>query len=350
MGDFVGHLRGLGKRRFTLDELRTAHLAAFPEVADAPAPRRLLLEALEAARAAGHIVLPHARYWERTGMPHLPKSATLCVEGLAATPAPRPVAWVPELVAFAGSERGRRRTTLAAINRFLLGHRNTALREVPVNERSLQIFGNEKRLESYLDADGTTLFDGRIPIGLIGCRPVTPPLAFEIPDRPAPGMPVLVLENLHPWESFRLWNARQGTYAAIACGYGNAVRKTHRQLEQVTELTGASGLLYLGDLDPTGLEIPTAVNRERRARGLAPLDPHCGLYRWLLRHGRRRRSDTGAKHRAPPDLADWLPGDIAAGLAELWAAGEMIPQESFGTEQLAGSDAGWALPGRAAPS
>ena len=350
MADFVAELRRLGKRRFTLDELRTAHLAAFPEAADDPAPRRLLLEALEAAGAAGHITLPRARYWERTGTPHLPKSAMLCVDGPAATPEPEPVAWVPELIDFAGSETGRRRTALKAVNRFLLRHRKVALREVPVNERSLQIFGHEKRLETYLDPDGTTLFDGRIPIGLIGCRPVTPPLAFEIPDRPAPGMPVLVLENLHSWESFRLWNAAHGSYAAIACGYGNAVRKTHRQLELVTELTGASGLLYLGDLDPPGLEIPTGVNRERRARGLAPLEPHCGLYRWLLRHGRRRRSDAGAKRRAPLDLSDWLPGDIAAGLADLWASGEMIPQESFGTEQLAGPDAGWALPGRAAPS
>ncbi|MCY4592948.1 MAG: hypothetical protein OXE86_20810 [Alphaproteobacteria bacterium] len=235
MGDFVGHLRGLGKRRFTLEELRTAHLAAFPEAADALAPRRLLLEALEDARAAGHIALPHTKYWERTGTPHLPKSATLYAEGLAAGPVPWPVAWVPEL-AFAYSERGRYRTALTAINRFLLRHRNTALREVPVNERSLQIFGNEKRLETDLDTDGSTLFGGRIPLGLIGCRPVTPPLAFEKPNRPAPGMPVLVLENLHPWESFRLWNATRGSYAAIACGYGNALRKTHRQLEQVAEL------------------------------------------------------------------------------------------------------------------
>ena len=258
------------------------------------------------------------------------------------------MAWVPEL-AFAGSEKGPRRTTLAAINRFLCKYRGIALHEVPVNERSLQIFGNEKRLETYLDPDGFTLFGGRIPVGLIGCRPVTPPLAFEVPDTPAPGAPVLVLENLHPWESFRLWNAARGSYAAIACGYGNAVRKTHRQLEQVTGLTGASGLLYLGDLDPQGIEILTGVNRERRARGLELLEPHCGLYRWLLRHGHRRRGDAVAKPRTPPDLPDWLPGDIAGGLAELWAAGEIIPQESFGTEQLAGPDADWALPGRAGP-
>ncbi len=134
------------------------------------------------------------------------------------------------------------------------------------------------------------------------------------------------------------------------CGYGNAVRKTHRKLEQITELIGASGLLSLGDLDPPVLEILTGVNRERQARGLVPLEPHCGLCRWLLRHGYRRRSDAGAKHRSTVDPSDWLPGNLATGLAELWPAGEMIPQESFGTEQLAGPDAGWALPGRAAPT
>ena len=257
--------------------------------------------------------------------------------------APEAHAWLPAL-AFAADERHPvRRQDLQAINAFLVSARGKSLSPVPTRERSLQIFGNEKRLDDIRKGE-PTLFDGRISLDDLHCYSVAPPLPYETPDSPSPGGPVLVLENYHSYDSFQRWNREAALYAAVAYGGGNAFRQGAGNLDELIARTAADGAFYVGDLDPTGVDILLGVNARRRADRRSTVQPHCALYRWLLAHGCRRPLDKAPKAGLAARVRELFPADIASALGELWAAGLRIPQESFGLEQLRGEEATIASP------
>ncbi len=256
---------------------------------------------------------------------------------------PEAHAWLPAL-AFAADERHPvRRENLQTINAFLVSVRDRSLCPVPTRERSLQIFGDEKRLDDIRKGE-TTLFDGRISLDDLHCYPVAPPLPYETPESPSAGRPVLVLENYHSYDSFQRWNREAALYAAVAYGGGNAFRQGAGNLDELIARTAADGAFYVGDLDPAGIDILLGVNNRRRAEGLILVQPHCGLYGWLLAHGCRRPLDKAPRDGLATCLGEVFPARIADALGELWAEGLRIPQESFGLQQLRGEEAAIASP------
>ena len=341
MATFEGELRALGKRRIALPELRAAYLRAHPEALNAPDGRRLLLDALQALEREGVMELPR-QGWDTSGNPELPRTASLCVS-TSSRRAPTPCAWLPALAFAAGERHPGRRADLQAINSFLVSSRERNLLPVPSRERSLQIFGDEKRLDQ-LRKGGSTLFDGRISLDDLECYPVAPPLPYEIPERWVPGQPILVLENYHSFDSFRRWNQEAALYAAVAYGGGNAFRQGAGNLDELIARTGAGGAMYLGDLDPAGVQILIGVNACRQVEGRTLLRPHRGLYRWLLARGHRRPLEAMPRDDLVHRLGEVFPSDVGDGLVALWSGRERVPQESFGLEQLGGKDAGTASP------
>ncbi len=342
MSSFGEELRALGKRRIGLTELRAAWLRAHPEARDQPEPRRLLLCALRTLEREGTVDLPR-RGWDTTGSPTLPRTARLR-DAAPGGPTRMPQAWLPAL-AFAADERHPvRRADLRAINAYLLSVRGMTPVPAPTRERSLRIFGDEKRLDD-LRKGGPALFEGRVPLTDLHCYPVAPPLPCETPPKHVPGRPILVLENYHSYDSFRRWNRETALYAAIAYGGGNAFRQGAGNLDELIGRAQAEGALYLGDLDPAGVRIPIGVNRRRRSEGRPALLPHLGLYRWLLAHGRRRPLEPAPENAEIDGLGEVFPTELARTLADLWSEGQRIPQESFGMEQLSGGEADIAAPG-----
>ena len=236
-----------------------------------------------------------------------------------------------------------RRKDLQAINAFLLTMRDRSLCAVPTRERSLQVFGDEKRLDR-LRKGGLSLFEGRVSLDDLKCYPVAPPLPYETPEKPAPGRAILVLENYHSFDSFRQWNRRAALYAAVAYGGGSAFRQGSGNLDDVVERIDADGALYVGDLDPAGVEILIGVNLRRQEEGRAALRPHRGLYRWLLGHGCRRPLEAEPGKELIRRLGETFPADVVSALVVLWSGRERVPQESFGLHQLGGRDAAVASP------
>ena len=263
MSSFGDELRALGKRRIGLPELRAAWLRAHPEARDQPEQRRLLLDALRGLESEGLIDLPK-RGWDTSGSPALPRTASL--RNASRDRRTRtPQAWMPAL-AFAADERHPvRRADLQAVNAYLLSVRGREPVPAPTRERSLQVFGDEKRLDDLRKGD-LALFEGRVTLADLHCYPVAPPLPHETPPKSEPGRPILVLENYHSWDSFRRWNREAALYAAIAYGGGNAFRQGAGNLDDLVASTLAKGALYLGDLDPAGARILVGVNRRRHGR------------------------------------------------------------------------------------
>lgn len=131
-----------------------------------------------------------------------------------------------------------RMADLQAINAFLISARDRKPTQAPTRERSLQIFGDEKRLDD-LRKGKTGLFEGRISLEDLLCYPVAPPLPCEMPPQRPYGRPVLVLENYHSYDSFCRWNRQAALYAAIACGAGNAFRQGADNLDDLIAATAA---------------------------------------------------------------------------------------------------------------
>ncbi|WP_051237026.1 Wadjet anti-phage system protein JetD domain-containing protein [Ottowia thiooxydans] len=210
---------------------------------------------------------------------------------------------------------------------FLLRRRGTFIR-VPIKERSLEIYGDEKRLDAMCTGD--TLFSGRLPLERIGCFRVPQPLPYRVAD--APGRPVLVVENHNTYWSFGEWNQTVRQYAAVIYGGGQNFRLTGRALDQAIRETQAFGAEYFGDLDPKGVSIPLDFNRTVEP-GFTEVTAALPLYRWLLSNDVHREKSECRSF--VPDLAPkWLGATMAVELESLWSAGLWLPQEALGIEQL----------------
>jgi hypothetical protein len=321
--EFIEALRALRRKRITLEEMRGRWLELHPEQLQHPERDALLLAALKEHAEAGTLSLPAAASYELHGNPRMPKFITL----LNDRPRPPPedwasVPWLPEL-GFWTTLTESELHTAKAINAWLLRRRGRFL-QVPLRERSLEIFDDEK----YLDARvrGDTLFAGRLSLATLGAFIVPNPLPYRAAA--APGSPILIVENHHTYWSLAEWNIQTRRYAAVVYSSGNVLANSVAALEEVMRESGGAAAKYFGDLDPRGVLIPLGFNEGSRIQ----LMPAVDLYRMSLAIGLRRPS----VNRIANDEAaaqKWIP-ECAAELVALWNAGRRIPQESIGTEQL----------------
>ncbi|MCG8555418.1 MAG: hypothetical protein MJD61_09055, partial [Proteobacteria bacterium] len=134
-------------KRFELQAVWQAYARAWPAAAEGADARRNLRRALELLAQHGKLTLPkQASRWDHSAQPALPRFVVLTTAARKPAPARQHVAWAPEL-SFARELRSpQQRDLLLCVQRFLAsGGRTRPL--VPERERSLQLFGDEKRLE-----------------------------------------------------------------------------------------------------------------------------------------------------------------------------------------------------------
>lgn len=322
---FVERLTASPKKRIALGQLRQLYFECHPEVQNHPERSGRLLQALQSLAGDGVLTLPAPDSWEHVGHPVLPKWVTLVRES---SPAPARdfarVPWVPEL-GFWTELTPSQLEAAVVINEYLLRHRNS-LFPVPIKERSLEIFGDEKRLDSMRKA--SRLFSGRLPLEVLGAFVVPPPLPYR--QAAACGKPVLVVENHNSYWSFGEWNQSARRYAAVIYGAGEAFRSSGAALAEVLRDVDGTGAVYLGDLDPKGVSIPLDFNRA--ARDGIQVAPAIEWYEWLLLNGRRR--DRPASGDLTPMTTQWLGLELGAALSKLWREGQWIPQEALGFRYL----------------
>ncbi len=311
-------------KRVSLFTLREIFRKAHPEFAGSPERDRMLLDALNALCAEGMITLPAEGSWEKFGSPRMPKWAAI----VDVSPAEKfnwiTIPWVPEF-GFWPELRPSQLESARCINEFLL-RRRQQLRPIPIKERSLEIFGDEKRLDSLRTGD--TLFGGRLLLSAIGAFQVPLPLPYR--SAGVRGRPVLIVENHDSYWSFGEWNERVKCFAAVVYGSGEAFRSSGRALEQVLYETGGTSAQYLGDVDPTGISIPVDFNVSQPSTGVH-ITPALAFYEWLLQHGIRRAGTvTGDQAK----ISAWLLEPLSHEILTLFEDGFWIPQESLGIEVL----------------
>jgi hypothetical protein len=327
-------LKQTGRRRIPLDQLRKEFAAACPELAEQADRRTRLAQLLQNAAASGAIVLPLGRRsWDRTGDTPLPGFVLLAEPSPSRAPVVEAgYSWHP-LLGFAAGERNRLRLeTMRCINEWLKSDPDLSI-NVPIKERSLEIFGDEKRLDRL--RAGTHQLFGRLSLSSLGCRICPIPLPFEAGPASARGKPLLIVENNDTWVSFSMWNRAAARLSAVAYaggGHGKSLAYDETFIDELIGRFQAHALYYFGDIDPAGLRIASQAAQRRALRLTLPLQPAASLYTWLLEHGRRTPLE-GSERVTDQDLA-WLSPDMRERVTTLFASMQRIPQEALGTGAL----------------
>lgn len=308
--------------------IEKAWLALHPEWENRPGLNDVLLGHLRELEALGHVQMPKdPKRWSR-GTPSCPEwclytpSKELGLENEYSGP------WHAKL-GFNTQYKGDTLQLLVKVNLFLL-NRDRFDYLVPLKERSLQICGDEKRLDSFR-VGNTHLFKGLLALEDIGAFHAEAPLAYEVYADSTTTIG-LILENQDSYYSFREWNKKHRYYRAVVYGSGYAFSSSYRNLPALQTEHNVQSFQYLGDLDYTGFQIPAGV-ASLCATGLLPATT---WYTWLVEHGIARPNKAGVDQREP---SPWLNNSfLHEAICKLWLTGQWIPQESLGLDQLMALD------------
>lgn len=313
----------------TQDELWRLLDEADPTSAGLASRRALLATVVSELVAAGRVQLPSSRLMDRTAQPALPQRVTLLGRAPAA-PSPRQVArtvaWRPELAWAATAEVTRAQlATLQQLNAWFRDAKPTC--DVPMRERSLEIFGDEKALDRLVPS---VLFGpARLSLAQLRAYRSRPPLpAVRVGD----GHALLVVENSDTFDTMvRLLDGDPGDVGHVAWGAGAAFEAS---VASVGRLPSITRVLYFGDVDADGLRFPTSASALAAQLDLPTVEPAVSLYRLLLEHGHRASGGQRVDAARASSLVAWLPADLRKTAAALLTSGERLAQEAVGTELL----------------
>jgi hypothetical protein len=251
---------------------------------------------------------------------------------------PQSIAWVSQLSFLTSARINVAPEDLVKLNDFFLSH-TSSRPVVPIKERSLEIFGDEKRLDALLS---TSLFrDGRLDIEKdLSCEIVGEPLAWKRGPIEAATQPLIVIENAATWHSYCRWNAKRKVFSAVVYGCGNRFADGIRYLDDIyAELGGYRRVLYFGDLDPQGLRIPQIASASIEHLALPRIEPHLPSYHWLLRLGSKKTALWYGSDPARREECNWM-DELAEEAWAILSAGKWLAQEHVGWEFLASEGTG----------
>ncbi len=121
-------------------------------------------------------------------------------------------------------------------------------------------------------------------------------------------------------------------------GYGGGTRFELSVPHLLTIGRPVEHLEYVGDLDWDGLRIALAGQRAARLAGLDKFQPARSIHRVMVEAARRFGRPLGwpADNDTRPNsyLADFLPEDIGGDVLRILRAGNRIPEEVLGPEEL----------------
>jgi hypothetical protein len=328
--------------RIPLERLWQLHATVDPGATGGQVRRERLAAALQQLASQGKL-RPAAASDGRT--PPLPRFVTLQRPDRPRWPPPRNVAWHHRLAFLARASAQASPSQLKAFERI-----NQFLKEggeqrpiVPVQERSIELFDDEKYLNRLLDS---ALFrHAEWLLGLLRCYQATAPLAYEriASGDGKPDAGALVAENTATFHSLvralrEQAQARRGTGPVGLVVYGEG-----RHFDAAAPYLGQlqpphTPVWYFGDLDAKGLATPQLASQRLLAAGLAPVRPAVSLYRLLLTYGRPRPARRPPPPAAVPGLVEWLPPDLRESVGKVLADGNRLAQEAVGYERLCDVD------------
>lgn len=161
---------------------------------------------------------------------------------------------------------------------------------IPVRERALQLFGDEKALDNCRENRG--LFNNQLQLASLDCFYCPEPLPFEPLALFDKGLtsnkPLLIVENANTYFSCYQANQQLQQFSAIVYGKGKRLSSDTYcdSLASIEILLSATDVYYFGDIDVEGFKIPKGIATIRAKSGQSPLKPAVDLYQTLLTKGK----------------------------------------------------------------
>jgi hypothetical protein len=327
----AAHLSTWPRRRVTLPELWRVLDLADPASRTDPRRRHLLTAALDELLTADLVRLPSSRSYDRTETPHLPLFVALPEQHANSTPSTAVVwhparSWVPEQRLTPGQH-----AALEQVNRWLHVHRDPLV--VPLRERSLEIFGHEKKLDSLITTN--SFGPGRLTFELLRTRRALVRFSTE---QVGAGDELLIVENSDTFDSLAHALRRRDGHQIGLIGWGAGAAFEASVLSIARIEPPIRRVTYFGDLDEKGLRTPLNAASLAISAGLPTIRPATKLYDALLalaapQPGQRKATAAGAAA-----VAAWLdPHHRQRAIAHL-TAGERLAQEAVGLQHLLSHD------------
>lgn len=312
-----------------------------PGLVGDPAGRSRVMQALDELRDTGVIFYPSRgtrAAWDTRVEPPLPAWVARVELAPAARQTPAPRVWPSALEAAA--QIATRPDELELLTRVAAWLRdNPDPDRVPAEERSLDLFDDEKALDGYLK---NRLFTtGALSLDLLACHAVPVPFVSRHLDGTGPTR-LLVVENLATYFSVGTVLAEQDRRSRpdvhIGWGHGEAFAQSVLSIASLDP--APERVYYFGDLDLAGLRIGAGASAGAVVSGLSPLRPAEPCYRYLLDGPELwRRPDKSNSQRSPDydHVCRWLPESLRGPVRGLLLARQRIPQERLGLRVLRGS-------------
>jgi len=286
-------------KRVPVEELFNGAGRLYPGLVGDPSARSRFRDALDELQTAGRITLPAAQSrtgWDARVLPPIP-AWVMRMDAVSPVPRIRPAQRVwPSALEAAGriASRADEHQLLERIAAWMRDDPPSNL--VPVQERSLELFDDEKAIDSYLK---TRLFtSGALTLDLLACFIAPVPFVSQHLDGTGPTQ-LLVVENLATYTSF-LTVLRQldpDTRPDLRIGWGAGMAFTQSVLSIPTLDPIPERVHYFGDLDFAGLQIAVNAAAQAESAGLPKLQPAQSCYRFLLSGPQRwKRTDGTNRH------------------------------------------------------
>jgi hypothetical protein len=321
-----------GRARVEQEVLWRAFQAAHPEQAVSTGARSILRDLLDQVFVDGLAEPPKGRDgWDQSAKPILPKWIRMPRARFENSKVDlRTIPWAPELRFLPMIHTSVPIDELLKLQRFFAESWHD-LPVVPIKERSIEIFADEKRLDELYS--GSNLFNpGRLTLEQLRCCAIAEPLGWR--RGPGSTSPIIVIENVATWHSYCQWNEGEAHFSAVVYGGGNRFIDSVRTLGDIyRELGGTRPVLYFGDIDANGLNIPQRASLAAKTIGLPVVEPHLDSYRWLLELGESTLTKADSDVTPEKSACDWLE-EMADRAWAIISAGKRIAQERIGSQFL----------------
>lgn len=212
-----------------------------------------------------------------------------------------------------------------------------------INERSMDIFGNEKFMASK---DGQTLFT-RLKLTMETFRIYRTPEPFFYYYNPdIPSKQVLIIENKDTWYTMRQLlrenrNICGMSFCAVIYGEGRKIQNSFRDIdfEEYKPLNDSDHTFYyFGDIDSYGIDILCKLIEDNPGYSMIPF---LKGYQFLLaKEGKRRKKTEADKITLGKEKVDRIFSGLTdqerETLYSVCTKGEILPQELLNNEILRG--------------
>lgn len=302
------------------------------QVATVPAgeQRTLLRSMLDAIKGAEFINFPRMTSgWDKSALPHLPKWINRPRPKVARQYADN-VIWAPAL-SFLSARKELATSPWLKVDQWLKATRNEVQDLVPIRERSLEIFGDEKMLDVLVGAQAFK--SSLITLDALSCYYVPEPAAWERGPVGSWDLPGVCIENSTTYDVLRKFNREAGIWGFVVYGRGNGFASVVEGILPIMEEFGHARVLYFGDADHEGVEIAARGALKFAAAG-KELELDGRLYRLILEHGKPAESKTGGALSA--GAADLIGKAGLSELPRMFLEHLRVSQEWAGRRRLKG--------------